>query len=36
MHLHGAIAIVLDRFDLNLPSPHDGYHEFVWVRMKII
>lgn len=24
---YGAISIILDRFDLNLPPAHDGSHE---------
>lgn len=27
VNLHGAISIILDRFDLNLPPAHDGSHE---------
>lgn len=30
VHLHGAIPIIFDRFDLNLPSTHDGWLEWSW------
>ena len=33
-YLHGAIPIVLNGFDLNLPSAHDGFTREVWDQMK--